>query len=90
VVLPRSTTHRWVPTGGEPLRVYVIEANSHITPRPPLSVEADKPPDRHDPKDPGETDHRAGTPPCPSTEIASPTRQLTISDASSHQPKRRC
>jgi homogentisate 1,2-dioxygenase len=34
VVLPRSTTHRWVPvpTGGEPLRVYVIEANSHITP----------------------------------------------------------
>jgi homogentisate 1,2-dioxygenase len=36
VVLPRATTHRWVPTGGpdstEPLRTYAIEANSHITP----------------------------------------------------------
>lgn len=32
VVLPRATTHRWVPTGREPLRVYAIEANSHITP----------------------------------------------------------
>src|SRR3954452_1764407 len=32
VVLPRATTHRWLPTGGEPLRTYVIEANSHITP----------------------------------------------------------
>ncbi|MFZ5852355.1 MAG: homogentisate 1,2-dioxygenase [Actinomycetota bacterium] len=32
VVLPRSTTHRWLPEGGEPLRCYVIEANSHITP----------------------------------------------------------
>lgn len=32
VVLPRATTHRWVPTGSEPLRLYAIEANSHIAP----------------------------------------------------------
>lgn len=32
VVLPRGTTHRWVPTGSEPLRAYAIEASSHITP----------------------------------------------------------
>jgi homogentisate 1,2-dioxygenase len=32
VVLPRSTTHRWVPAEGEPLRAYCIEANSHIAP----------------------------------------------------------
>jgi homogentisate 1,2-dioxygenase len=32
VLLPRATTHRWVPTGPEPLRAYVIEANSHIAP----------------------------------------------------------
>lgn len=32
VLLPRATTHRWVPTGDEPLRAYVIEANSHIAP----------------------------------------------------------
>ncbi|MEV0532511.1 cupin domain-containing protein [Kitasatospora sp. NPDC050463] len=32
VVIPRATTHRWVPTGDEPLRVYCIEANSHISP----------------------------------------------------------
>jgi homogentisate 1,2-dioxygenase len=32
VILPRATTHRWVPTGPEPLRAYVIEANSHIAP----------------------------------------------------------
>jgi homogentisate 1,2-dioxygenase len=32
VVLPRATTHRWVPTGDEPLRTYAIEANSHIAP----------------------------------------------------------
>jgi homogentisate 1,2-dioxygenase len=32
VLLPRSTTHRWVPTGEEPLRAYCIEANSHISP----------------------------------------------------------
>jgi homogentisate 1,2-dioxygenase len=31
VMLPRATTHRWVPSGG-PFRAYVIEANSHITP----------------------------------------------------------
>jgi homogentisate 1,2-dioxygenase len=33
VVMPRATTHRWLPAGGdEPLRIYCIEANSHITP----------------------------------------------------------
>ena len=32
VILPRATTHRWIPTGTEPLRTYAIEANSHITP----------------------------------------------------------
>ncbi len=32
VILPRATTHRWVPQGEEPLRAYVIEGNSHITP----------------------------------------------------------
>ncbi|MFF1905560.1 homogentisate 1,2-dioxygenase [Kitasatospora sp. NPDC058218] len=32
VVIPRATTHRWVPTGDEPLRAYCIEANSHISP----------------------------------------------------------
>ena len=36
VILPRSTTHRWIrrirSPGPEPLRCYVIEANSHITP----------------------------------------------------------
>src|SRR6476661_2365742 len=30
VVIPRATTHRWVP--GEPSRLYPIEANSHIAP----------------------------------------------------------
>src|SRR3712207_6921064 len=28
----RATTHRWLPAGDEPLRTYVIEANSHIAP----------------------------------------------------------
>lgn len=32
VIIPRATTHRWVPSGHEPLRLYVIEANSHIAP----------------------------------------------------------
>jgi homogentisate 1,2-dioxygenase len=32
VLLPRSTTHRWLPHGDEPVRAYCIEANSHITP----------------------------------------------------------
>ncbi|GAA0565301.1 homogentisate 1,2-dioxygenase [Paractinoplanes ferrugineus] len=32
VIIPRTTTHRWVPIGDEPLRVYAIEANSHIAP----------------------------------------------------------
>jgi homogentisate 1,2-dioxygenase len=31
VVIPRATTHRWVPEDG-PLRLYAIEGNSHITP----------------------------------------------------------
>jgi homogentisate 1,2-dioxygenase len=30
--VPRATTHRWVPEAGEPLRLYSIEASSHITP----------------------------------------------------------
>ncbi len=30
VVLPRATTHRWVPS--EPSRLYAIEANSHVAP----------------------------------------------------------
>ena len=29
---PAPPTHRWVPDGDEPLRAYVIEANSHIAP----------------------------------------------------------
>jgi homogentisate 1,2-dioxygenase len=32
VVVPRATTHRWLPTGDGPLRLYAIEGNSHITP----------------------------------------------------------
>jgi homogentisate 1,2-dioxygenase len=32
VILPRATTHRWIPAGDEPLRSYAIEANSHIAP----------------------------------------------------------
>jgi homogentisate 1,2-dioxygenase len=32
VIVPRSTTHRWVTDGREPLRLYAIEANSHIAP----------------------------------------------------------
>ncbi len=31
VLIPRSATHRWVPTGG-PSRLYPIEATSHIAP----------------------------------------------------------
>ncbi|MGH3903415.1 MAG: homogentisate 1,2-dioxygenase [Pseudonocardiaceae bacterium] len=34
VILPRATTHRWVPHGEQPLRAYCIEAGSHITPPP--------------------------------------------------------
>ncbi|HVV74458.1 MAG TPA: homogentisate 1,2-dioxygenase [Mycobacteriales bacterium] len=30
VIIPRATTHRWVPMHGEPLRIYAIEAASHI------------------------------------------------------------
>ncbi|MDI6909388.1 homogentisate 1,2-dioxygenase domain-containing protein [Nocardioides sp.] len=34
VVIPRATTHRWVPAPGspEPSRLYAIEANSHVAP----------------------------------------------------------
>ncbi|GGV17198.1 putative homogentisate 1,2-dioxygenase [Actinomadura cremea] len=32
VVIPMSATHRWLPTGDEPLRTYAIEANGHIAP----------------------------------------------------------
>jgi homogentisate 1,2-dioxygenase len=32
VLLPRTLTHRWVPTGDGPLRAFVIEASSHIAP----------------------------------------------------------
>ncbi len=32
VLLPRATTHRWLPTGDGPVRLYCIEANSHIAP----------------------------------------------------------
>ena len=32
IVIPRNTTHRWLPKGEEPLRTYAIEANSHIAP----------------------------------------------------------
>jgi homogentisate 1,2-dioxygenase len=33
VLLPRATTHRWVPSAdADPLRAYVIESNSHVAP----------------------------------------------------------
>jgi len=32
VVLPTSTTHRWVPTGDSPLRTLIVEARGHIGP----------------------------------------------------------
>jgi len=32
LVVPRATTHRWVPLGEEPLSAYCIESNSHIAP----------------------------------------------------------
>lgn len=32
VIIPTSTTHRWLPTGDEPLRAYAIEATGHIAP----------------------------------------------------------
>ncbi len=32
VLLPRGTTHQWVPRGTGPVRAYCIEASSHITP----------------------------------------------------------
>jgi homogentisate 1,2-dioxygenase len=32
VILPRGTTHRWIPAADQPLRTFVIEASSHIAP----------------------------------------------------------
>ncbi len=32
VVVPRGIVHRWVPVGEDPLRLYCIEAGSHISP----------------------------------------------------------
>jgi homogentisate 1,2-dioxygenase len=32
VVIPTSTTHRWVPAGGEPVHALVIEARGHVGP----------------------------------------------------------
>ncbi|TDD83429.1 homogentisate 1,2-dioxygenase [Actinomadura darangshiensis] len=32
VVIPTSTTHRWLPTGDQPLRAYAIEGTGHIAP----------------------------------------------------------
>jgi homogentisate 1,2-dioxygenase len=32
VLLPRATTHRWLPTGDSALRLYCIEASGHIAP----------------------------------------------------------
>lgn len=32
VLLPRATTHRWLPDGPEPLRAYIIEGTGHIAP----------------------------------------------------------
>ncbi|MES9537870.1 cupin domain-containing protein [Actinomadura sp. NPDC000600] len=32
VVIPTSTTHRWLPTGDQPLRAYAIEATGHVAP----------------------------------------------------------
>lgn len=34
LVMPRAIIHRWVPTGDEPVRVYCVEANSHVAPPP--------------------------------------------------------
>ncbi|MEU9329915.1 cupin domain-containing protein [Streptomyces canus] len=32
VLIPRATTHRWVPRGEDPVRTFIIESSSHITP----------------------------------------------------------
>ncbi|WP_280250507.1 homogentisate 1,2-dioxygenase [Nocardia abscessus] len=32
VLLPRAATHRWIPTGPDPLRAYIIEGVGHIAP----------------------------------------------------------
>jgi homogentisate 1,2-dioxygenase len=32
VVLPRGTTHRWIPADGEPFKAYCVESSTHIAP----------------------------------------------------------
>ncbi len=32
VIIPRATTHRWLPEPGKPVKAYCIEVNSHIRP----------------------------------------------------------
>lgn len=32
IIIPRATTHRWVVSADEPVRLYFVEANSHIGP----------------------------------------------------------
>ena len=32
VILPRGTTHRWIPAHGEPLKAYCIESTTHMAP----------------------------------------------------------
>jgi homogentisate 1,2-dioxygenase len=34
VILPRATTHRWIPHGDQPLRAYCVEASGHLSPPP--------------------------------------------------------
>lgn len=40
VLIPTSTTHRWVPTGDEPLRCFITSARGHI--RPPKRYLSDR------------------------------------------------
>jgi homogentisate 1,2-dioxygenase len=40
VLIPTSTTHRWVPTGTEPMRCVIFEASGHI--RPPARYMSDR------------------------------------------------
>ncbi|MFE4816977.1 hypothetical protein ACFRFU_11190 [Streptomyces sp. NPDC056704] len=58
---------------------------AHHDPAPTTARGATTP--RRQGRDP-QPNHRAGTPPCPSSRTTSPTRQLTIRDVSSPQPKR--
>ncbi|MDX6738777.1 homogentisate 1,2-dioxygenase [Actinocorallia sp. A-T 12471] len=32
VIVPRGTAHRWVPEGGQPVRLYCVESSGHIAP----------------------------------------------------------